>query len=433
MDRPGRDHLILLFLFVLGLGFFVYNANLQLASDDIAWLEGEAPTVFDQYRKIPRLFFVSLRALFGPSAVAALAMIVLFHSLNALLVYHLGKTLLGDSLAALVGVAVFLINPITLSTLTWISCFSYVQGTTLALLALFAFCRASQSSARLCSLWSAVALLCFGVGLFCSHEVFFLPAVFLVLGWLQMEFKRGLVLFLVGMAFALLVNLLVYDFGRYGVDAARLFSLDFALAYVSSGLSSGLALSLAYPLSYFVNPLGFLRICFSEPLRWGLTAVVLGAGAFCRNDRASRLSLALLFSYLALITPYVFRLYLTPDTVNYHISYALSGRVFYLPFVVVALALGRLVSGLYRPIRGRRWAWLVFLLPAVAYVHAFWLYDRADFLGLNVVRGLAQQAPPRWNPYVDQQPAWVLLAGLAVILIVFIRRQTIGTKPKNAL
>jgi hypothetical protein len=433
MDRPGRDHLILLFLFVLGLGFFVYNANLQLASDDIAWLEGEAPTVFDQYRKIPRLFFVSLRALFGPSAVAALAMIVLFHSLNALLVYHLGKTLLGDSLAALVGVAVFLINPITLSTLTWISCFSYVQGTTLALLALFAFCRASQSSARLCSLWSAVALLCFGAGLFCSHEVFFLPAVFLVVGWLQGEFKRGLVLFLVGMAFALLVNLLVYDFGRYGVDAARLFSLDFALAYVSSGLSSGLALSLAYPLSYFVNPLGFLRICFSEPLRWGLTAVVLGAGAFCRNDRASRLSLALLFSYLALITPYVFRLYLTPDTVNYHISYALSGRVFYLPFVVVALALGRLVSGLYRPIRGRRWAWLVFLLPAVAYVHAFWLYDRADFLGLNVVRGLAQQAPPRWNPYVDQQPAWVLLAGLAVILIVFIRRQTIGTKPKNAL
>jgi hypothetical protein len=97
MDRPSRDHLVLLFLFVLGLVFFVYNANLQLASDDISWLEGEAPTVFDQYRKIPRLFFVSLRALFGPSAVAALAMIVLSHSLNALLVYHLGKTLLGDS------------------------------------------------------------------------------------------------------------------------------------------------------------------------------------------------------------------------------------------------------------------------------------------------------------------------------------------------
>lgn len=413
----GLEHLILLLLLLLGLVFFAQDANLQLASDDLAWLQGEAPTVFDQYRTIPRLFFVSLHALFGPSAIAALVMIIAFHLLNAWLVYRLGKTLLQDSLAALIAVAVFLINPITLSTLTWISCFSYVQGTTLALLALSAFCRVSGSSSRMRLLWSAAALICFGAGLFCSHEVFFLPAVFLVVGWLRGEFRWGMALFLLGMACALLVNLYVYDFGRHGVEASRLFSLEFGLAYLSSSLSSGLALGLAYPLSFFAKPLDFLRVCFSEPVRWGLTTAMLAVGiAFYRNDRAWRLNLALLLTFLACITPYFIRLFLTPDTVNYHISYALSGRVFYLAFVVIALGLGRLVSWLYRPIEGRRGAWAVWLVPALAYGHALWLYDRVDFLGLSVARGFFQQVPPRWNPYVSQQPAWLLLAGLAMIL-----------------
>ncbi len=430
--RLGRDRLIFLLLLVLGLFLFVSNANLQLASDDISWLQGEAPTVFDQYRKIPRLIFVSLHALFGPSAVAALVMIAFFHSLNSWLVYHLGRALLQDSVAALVAVAVFLINPITLNTLTWISCLSYVLGTTMALLALLAFSKASQRNTGPRLVWTLAALVCFGAGLFCTHEILFLPVIFFIWGWLQGEFKRGTVLFVMGMAFALLVNFYVYDFGRYGVEASQLFSFDFALAYASSALSSGLTLSLAYPLSFFSKPLDFLRVCFFEPVRWVLTATVLAIGVlFYEDDKAWRLNLALLLSFVAFVSPYIIRLYLTPDTVNFHISYALSGRVFYLLFTVVALALGRLVSGLYRPIRERPWAWLVFLLPLVAYGHALWLYDRADFLGLKVAPGLSQPMPPRWNPYADQRPAWLLLAGLVVILGVIIRSRIIADRSRN--
>ena len=257
----------------------------------------------------------------------------------------------------------------------------------------------------------------------CTHEIFFLPLAFLVLGWLRGTFRRGAVLGAVGLALALLVNAAVYDFGRYGVEAARLFSPDFALAYASSGLSSGLALALAYPLSFFARTLDFLRICFSEPVRWTMTAGLLAAGVLLwKNDRRWRLILALALFHLALITPYIIRLYLTPDSVNFHISYALSGRVFYLPFVAIALALGWLISRLYQPLRGRWWAWLVWLAPLAAYAHAIWLYDKADFLGLNVaLESLPQPLPPRWNPYADQQPLWFLLACLALIAVGALR------------
>lgn len=439
MPRLKREHWILLLLLALALVFFLDQANLVLASDDVAWLQGEAPTVFDQYRHIPRLFFVALHALAGPSAVAALAMIFLFHALNGLLVYALGEKLLAEPAAGLVAAAVFLINPLTLNTLTWISCFSYVLGTTLALLALLAFWKAvpapagRRSAASL--LWELGALACFGAGLFCSHEIFFLPLVFLVLGWLRGAFGRGALLCAVGMGLALLVNALVYDFGRYGVEAARLFSPDFSLAYASSALSSGLALALAYPLSFFAHPLDFLRLCFAEPLRWGMTAVLLAAGILPPGaGKGWRLNLGLVAAFVALVTPYVIRLYLTPDSVNYHISYALSGRVFYLPFVALALSLGRLVSWLCRPIRGRRWAWLVWLAPLAAYVHALGLYDRTDFLGLSVaLEALPEPLPPRWNPYTSQHLAWLLLPGLVVLLIfaarVLLTRQSQAQLP----
>jgi hypothetical protein len=434
VDRLGRDRVVLLLLFVLGVAFFVHNANLQLASDDVAWLRGEAPTVFDQYRKIPRLFFVSLHAMFGSSAVAALVMIVGFHVLNSLLVYHLGKSLLEDRLAALIAVAAFAINPLTLNTLTWISCFSYVQGTTLALLTLLAFHRTQQGDTRLRLFWSAFTLLCFGLGLFCSHETLFLPMILPVLGWLQGDVKRGAVLAVVGTAFALGVNAFVYDFGRYGVEASRLLSFDFALAYASSGVSSGVALALAYPLSFFVKPLEFLRFCFSEPLRWGMTVTVVASGVlFCRNNRAWRLALALLLAFLVLIAPYVIRLYLTPDTVGYHISYVLSGRVFYLPFTVIALVLGWLVSELYSRIGEWRQAWLLFLPAIAAYGHALWLYDKTDFMGLNVVREFPTGMPPRWNPYASQQPLWFLFGGLVLTMVVMIRSQVTARRPGDIL
>jgi hypothetical protein len=417
-----RDRGFLLLLLLLGLVFFLRNANLRIASDDAAWLQGQPPTVFDHYRKIPKLFFVSLHALFGPSAVAALGMIFFFHALNGLLVYRLGRELLEDRVAALIATAVFLINPITLNTLTWISCFSYVLGTTLALLALLVFLQGIERPGRARFFWSVLALICFGAGLFCTHEIFFLPLLFLVLGWLRGQTRWGAALCAVATALVLGVNHFVYGFDRYGIETRRLFDLDFALAYASSGLSSGAALSLAFPLSFFARPLDFLRISFGEPVRWGLTATILAAGvALYRNDRIWRLRLALVLAFLGLITPYIIRLYLTPGLVNFHISYLLSGRVFYLLFAILALLLGHLISSLYRVIQGWRWAWLLFLLPLVAFAHALYLYDRNDFLGLNVIRGVSQQMPPPWNPFSIQQPGWLLLPILAVILAVSIR------------
>jgi len=145
-------------LFLLGLGFFVHNAHLQLAADDIGWLRGEAPTVFDQYRTIPRFFFVSLYALFGPSPVAALAMIFLFHFANSLLVGCLCQKLLNSQIATKVANFVFLINPITLTTLTWISCFSYVLGTSLALTSLLAAWKGSAEDTDKPLRWWLIAL-----------------------------------------------------------------------------------------------------------------------------------------------------------------------------------------------------------------------------------------------------------------------------------
>jgi hypothetical protein len=88
---------------------------------------------------------------------------------------------------------------------------------------------------------------------------------------------------------------------------------------------------------------------------------------------------------------------------------------------MLALALGNLLSRLTQPLQAQRWARLGLLLPLAAYGHALWLYDRTDFLGLSVVRGLSQQMPPRWNPYTSQQPVWLPLAALTLFLLVAIR------------
>lgn len=147
------------------MGFFLHSASFQLASDNAAWLRGETPTVLDSHRLVPRLFFLSLHALFGPSAVAALSLLFLFHALNTLFVYRLGKRLFEGQVTALVAAAVFVMNPITLNTLTWISCLSYVLGTGLALCALLAFLKANEPNARYPFICSAGALVSLGLGL----------------------------------------------------------------------------------------------------------------------------------------------------------------------------------------------------------------------------------------------------------------------------
>jgi hypothetical protein len=441
LDKQRRyDGIFVLVLLLFGLGFFLPNAHFQLASDDVGWLRGEAPTVFDQYRYIPRILFVLLYTLFGLSPVAALVMIFFFHFANSLLVGRLCQKLLNSQLAARVSALVFLVNPITHSTLTWFSCFSYVQGTTLALMSLLAFLKSSAKGIEKRLFWSIIALICYGAGLFCSHELFFLPGLFLLFGWQfsrkvskdnpnswlwgGASHKQGAILFAVAMALAMLVNFLVYDFGRYGIGTIKLFSFGFVSAFASSALSFGLSLGLAYPLSFFAKTLGFLRICFSEPLRWGMTLVLLAGGILLyKPNRTWRLRLVLALSFIALITPYIIRLYLMPGQVNYHISYVLSGRVFYLPFTIIALIWGGIVAKLYEDhVTQRKLAWLLPILYVAAYSHALLaLYDRTDFMGLEVLHGSSQSFPPAWTPYAHNQPVWSVGSALVIIAMVAIR------------
>jgi hypothetical protein len=431
--REGISFLLLLLCF--GLGFFLRNAHLQLAPDDIGWLRGEAPTVFDQYRTVPRLFFISLHALFGPNPVAALAMIFAFHFANALLVSRLGQELLNSHIAARAAALVFLINPITLSTLTWMSCFSYVLGTSLALTSLLAAWKGSAEDADKPLFWWLIALACFGTGLFCCHEMFFLPILFLLFGWLRRGAVRGrgTVSFGVATIAAVLVNSFVYDFGRYGVETSGLFNFGFFSAFASSALSFGLSLGVAYPLSFLAKTQDFLRISFAEPLRWGMTLALLGAGVLSyKPNRAWRLRLALTLSFVALIAPYIIRLYLTPDGVNYHISYVLSGRVFYLPFIIIALTWGGIVARLWREQKEHKLVWLLPLLSVAAYFHALlYLYDRADFVGLQVLRGSPHSFPPRWTPYAEDELVWFagsVLIFSAVVGLRFVAKRQQGMR-----
>lgn len=364
--------------------------------------------------------------LFGPNAIAALAMIFLFHFANSLLMYHLCQKLLTDQIAAQVAALVFMLNPITLSTLTWISCFSYVQGTSLALMSLVAFCKSNAKDTERRLLWAIIALVCYGAGLFASHELLFLPVLFPLWGWLEGDpaHRRGVTLFAVAMTFGMLVNFFVYDFGRYGVETIKLFSPNFLVAFASSALSFGLSLAVAYPLSFFVETMDFLRISFAEPLRSGITLILLAGGILLyKPGRAWRLRLVSALSFVAFIAPYIIRLYLIPDGVNYHISYVLTGRVFYLPFTIIALIWGELTAELYeRHIRERQLARLLPILPVAGYAHAlFVLYDKTDFMGLQVLRGSSQNLPPPWSPYTHSQPAWFVGAAVVTIAVATIR------------
>jgi hypothetical protein len=404
-------------VFGLAAVFLARNAHLQLASDDVGWLRGEAPTVFDRYRVIPRAFFVALHGLVGPRPEAALALNALFHAGNALLVHALARRLLGSPTAARAAFVIFLINPITLATITWFSCFSYVLGTTLALLALLAAWRAVSEGARWT--WALAALACYGVGLFCTHELFLLPACFLVLGWLAggSGLRRAAILAAVAACGGAWVNAFVYDFGRHGIESRQLVSVDFAAAWVSSAFAYGLSLASAYPLSFLAHTLDFLRVCFEAEVRWAMTFLLFGGwGLAVRSGRGSRLATGLALCFAALITPYVIRLYLMPGAADYHISYVLTGRVFYLPFTMVSLGIGHalasaLASGRVSPGLAR---WLPVPLLA-AYAHALLLYGPSDFVGLSVWRGGGAPLPPPWSPYAHESRAWVLCLPLLLL------------------
>jgi len=415
-----KPAVILPIILVLGFAFFAHNAHLQLASDDIGWLHGQTPTVFDEYRVIPRLLFTGLYGSIGPNVIAILAMIFFFHSLNTVLVYVLAASFLRNRLAAAMAGCIFMINPITLSTLTWISCFSYVLGTTFALTALFLFSKGKDSPRKWA--WWAGCMACYGAGLLCCHEILFLPVLFFVWSWLgeTEQLKPAGWLSGLAMLLGLLVNFLFYRFDRFGIETGQLFSLGFMAAFASSVLSFGLILIVAYPISFFVPPIPFLTNAFSEPVRWGLTLALLAAGvSLFKFRKQAPLWLVLVLSFTALITPYIIRFYLMPASVNYDISYVLSGRVFYLPFVILALVEGMLLSNLFqsRFMQGRVVGWLLALAAMGAYLYALLiLYSPRDFMGLSVLHGGDQSPPVSWNPYRGNQAAWLASLGLIAIM-----------------
>ena len=419
-----QGSLIFLILF-LGLIFFMKNVRFELATDDLAWLNGQTPTVFDRYRVIPRLFFTTLYRYFGPSPTAALTMIYLTHLANSILVYVLARNLFPGGSIGLIAMAVFTINPLTLGTLTWISCYSYVLGTLLALCALSAFWYSDLGS----NSWplSILAIASYVLGLFCSHEIFFLPLIFLVLGWFHNPSSaiRSGWIFGVSMLIGILINLTFYEFNNYGVDAGRLFRFPFLLAYISSVFAFGVALFTAFPISFFTPVLAFLEFCFSEPVRWSITMIFLIVIILLwKRNRRWKSFLGLTISFAALITPYIIRIALLPEGVNYHISYLLSGRVFYLPFTILSLVLGWFIISLsaWSPIKKPIKIEILVLICLTAYFIAlFFAYNANDFVGLNVMVGTGQSMPPPWNPYRTYQPFWFVIMGLTIGSSIFMR------------
>jgi len=401
---------------ILGGIFYTRFTYSKLAPDDVMWYQGQAATVFDQYRVIPLACFRLLNVLFGPSVPAAQGMIFLFHTLNVTLVYHLSRALLSNEIAARISAVVFLINPVTLGALTWISCFSYIIGTTFALAALLAFVHSTTTRP---AVWSLTAVGCYTVGLFCSHELFALPIAFVLLGWLSSPraAQRGLILFVFSMLIAAPVYLFFYNFDRYGIASGNMLSVGFISALVSSGLSLCVSLLAAYPLSFEIKTYDFLKACFSETTRWLLAFVALSAIVVSyRMNWRWRLLTVLVLLFGALSIPYVSRLYLMSGAINYHPSYMLGGRVFYIPFIAVSLLAGYLLSSL---MSNPGFSLGLLIIGMIYYIHAtFFLYTPTDFMGLAVSKSPLPFAPPPWNPYADDHIAWLVVLGLVVLLLL---------------
>jgi hypothetical protein len=415
------------YLLVMGFVFYARFTYSKLAPDDVMWYQGRAATVFDQYRVLPLECFRLLNVLFGRSIIAAQGMIFLFHTLNAILVYHLGQRLLSSVIAGRVAAVIFFINPVTLGALTWISCFSYIIGASFALVALLAFARTISPGTTRPNVWSALAVGSYTVGLFCTHEIFLLPAGFVLLGWLHdpRAARRGWALLALSMAAAIPVYLFFYHFDRYGIESSNMLSAGFIAALASSGLSLGASLLTAYPLSFGIKTYDFLKASFDESTRWLLTgAILIALAARYRASRRGRLPVVLALLFGALIAPYISRLYLMSGAINYHPSYMLGGRVFYVPFIAVALLGGYLVrefgGGVARDlVRDPGFRLGVLVSAGGLYLHAlFVLYDRVDFMGLAVTKNPLPFAPPPWNPYANDHILWLVGAALAAALLL---------------
>jgi len=417
---------ILAIVILLALAFFVSNAHLELASDDLQWLRGEIPAPTDQYRIIPRLTMAAVGAAFGESAVLALAVTFAFHAANGALLYALARRLLGSRTGAIVAAAVFLVNPVTLQTLTWVACLSYVQGVTAALLSLLAFWRATGERGTARPAWGAAALGTYIVVLFSSHEIFALPAAFLALGWLRGERRAGLVCCAAGGLMAAVVYATVYHFGDYGIGASALASPDFIAAYASSALAAGPALGAGYVLSFVVKPLPVIAAALSGPMRWILAAGAALAGAWLyRRSRDGRLVVCLGAMLAAAALPWSARVYLIPPGVQFDLIYLVGGRTCYWSYAIVALTLGLLVGRVATTARARL---ALAALGLLAFANGLRIYEPADFQALAIAQGQPVSLPPAWQPFAGDQAAWfVVLAVLVVasgVMLRAMRRET---------
>ena len=100
----------------------------------------------------------------------------------------------------------------------------------------------------------------------------------------------------------------------------------------------------------------------------------------------------------------------------------LSGRVFYLPFMIIALVWGRLAAGFRTAILSKmKFHWTYLLLAIGGYCNAlFILYDKDDFTRLHIQTETAAPLPASWNPYADNVSLWpiILLVTILVLIIV---------------
>jgi len=90
--------------------------------------------------------------------------------------------------------------------------------------------------------------------------------------------------------------------------------------------------------------------------------------------------------------PYIARLYLTPPSSHFDLTYLVGGRVLYFPFTIVALGL----AGSKIPFPA---IWLL------AYANALRIYSPADFMSLSIVQGHPAGSTP-WLPFANNQYVW---------------------------
>ncbi|NDJ85440.1 MAG: hypothetical protein GYB66_06110 [Chloroflexi bacterium] len=396
------------------------GSSAQLGSDDIHWIKGEPSTVYDNYRVLPRLLFRGLHAQTTGSVSAAYAMIFAFHLLNSFLVYHLAGRLLVGQHTPHIAAAVFLINPLTLGTLTWIASFSYVLGATCGLVTLLASWHALTATnwqrRSGCGMIGLVALVC---GLLSSHVLLFLPLAFGLIAWIQPQADRSgaALLTVMGLGISAVIYILHYDFVPTEISPAQSLSADFPATYSSSVLALLPMLGVAYILSFLGGDIDFMTSAFKAPLRWALAMLVATAiGAYgWQNRERTRRWLALLALFILLISPYILRLYMLSGFFNYHPSYMLGGRVFYIPFISVAMIIAAFCSQI---IQQSTWR-LGSLVLAFGLLFATWLVaveQSNAYQGLTAVAGTPGPKPPTWAAFEESEGIWPLVWGTTAIV-----------------